>query len=55
MKVSLYKDGSMVVEHSGEQMELNLKVSVEGRRIWGLRLLTFSDGSHGFLRNEGYF
>lgn len=26
-----------------------------GGRIWGLGLVTFNDGSHGFPRNEGYF
>ncbi|XP_063223066.1 MORN repeat-containing protein 4 homolog [Bacillus rossius redtenbacheri] len=26
-----------------------------GGRIWGNGLVTFSDGSHGFPRNEGFF
>ena len=26
-----------------------------GGRIWGLGLVTFSDGTHGFPRNEGFF
>lgn len=26
-----------------------------GGRIWGLGLITFSDQSHGFPRNEGFF
>ncbi|KAF4516392.1 hypothetical protein B566_EDAN008515 [Ephemera danica] len=26
-----------------------------GGRIWGLGLVTFSDDTHGFPRNEGYF
>lgn len=26
-----------------------------GGRIWGLGLITFSDRTHGFPRNEGFF
>lgn len=26
-----------------------------GGRIWGLGLITFSDHTHGFPRNEGFF
>uniref|UniRef100_A0A1B6FD29 MORN repeat-containing protein 4 n=1 Tax=Cuerna arida TaxID=1464854 RepID=A0A1B6FD29_9HEMI len=26
-----------------------------GGRIWGLGMITFSDGSHGFPKNEGFF
>ncbi|XP_023248175.1 MORN repeat-containing protein 4 homolog [Copidosoma floridanum] len=26
-----------------------------GGRIWGLGLITYTDGSHGFPRNEGFF